>query len=631
MEPITNNNQPPQATDAASQGGGEGSTGSSVIQFPNGLDEGAVCRFTQQRNKAFQDWGGPQIDRIADLHAIFRNRPLKNEKNALPIPIGAGIVESINARLQPSLLAKPKLVEAVIDQPEIDNATREKVEAFVNQSVTQESRKPEKGKAAIKGAIIESVLIWRNLWKQEPYIETVPEQVPDPMWIPNPLDPMEQPPLVTVGETEVEKVREYWTWERKSPANVAWDPNVTTCIADSEWVRERSRMSYNQLLTWQQQGRISGVERLRHVLPSGANGKLKDDWEATLKKAEGDNYWPVSYADERCYLVEEWYARLTWETEGEVKQGDFHFFVVEGRIVINFEPNPLKPVRHPYDSCPFLVDPDSVLGLSALDQTKSLQAMVNRFSGHQDILAERAAKPLILVDATSGMDTRTAFLKPYGFQPVDNINGIKEMALDTGPMNILQGYMNWLIGLEREISGANEQMQGIEGADTATEFQGLMQAAGTRIADVTDTLQQGWIEKLALECKRFYAQFGVDGQMYARVGTEGLSTPITRAELQGNYTFTATGGASDAAKQAEVERVLQAVEIGSKLPPSPDGSVFNSQKAYVELVLPALGQKTSGDWFTQPPVPMGMPGMPPMGPEGALPTEEPAPMEAPIE
>jgi hypothetical protein len=121
---------------------------------------------------------------------------------------------------------------------------------------------------------------------------------------------------------------------------------------------------------------------------------------------------------------------------------------------------------------------------------------------------------------------------------------------------------------------------------------------------------QGWIEPLALECKRFYAQFGIDGQMVVRLGAESAAEPITRAELQGDYIFSATGGAQDQAKMQEVERAVKAVELGAKLPPSPDGSVFNTQKAFIEIILPSLGQKNSADWFTQPPMPMGMPGMP---------------------
>lgn len=631
MQPITNNNQPPTAaTEAPINGnaGADGGDANSPINFPNGLTEQAVLRYAKTRNAAFDNWAGPQMERIADLHRVFRNQPTKGEKVSFPLPIGAGIVESIDARLEAQLLGRPKVVDAVAEQPEIDNATREKVEAFVNQQVLEVTRRPDKGKSGIKAAIIESVLIWRNLWKQEPVSVTRPILRPDPGFIRNPLDPMAQPPMVEVGEEEVESFREFWTWEVKSPAVMAWDPNTSTRIQDSPWVRERSRMSYNELLGWQQDGRISGVERLLSIVPSGVGGKQKEDWEAAIKKASGDPNWPVSYGDERAYKVEEWYARMTFKNEGGAVQiGDYHFFVVEDQVVINFEENPLRPKRHPYGSCPFVVDPHSVLGLSALDQVLSLQKMVNAFSGHQAALGDRAAKPLILYDATSGLSARSSFMKMYGYQPVDNINGIKEVSVDSGPLVAVQNYINFLIGLTRETSGANEQFQGVEGSDTATEFQGLMAAAGSRFANIADTLAQGWLEPLASECFRFYRQFGVDGQMVARTGIEGTAQPLTRAELQGDYSFQATGG-NEQAKQQQASQAIEVLKVAQQMPPTPEG-VFNTAKLWKEVILPNMGQKNSADWFVQPQMPLpaqdalGM--MPP--PSGAMPPQAQEPVE----
>lgn len=181
--------------------------------------------------------------------------------------------------------------------------------------------------------------------------------------------------------------------------------------------------------------------------------------------------------------------------------------------------------------------------------------------------------------------------------------------------------MNWLIGLDRETSGANEQLQGIEGADTATEFQGLMAAAGSRLSDIVDTLQQGWLEPVMNECRLFYAQFGVDGQMFARQGAEGLTVPVTRQQLNKDYRFVSVSSQNEQSKAQDLERALKAIELGLKIPPGPDGAVFNAQKAYREIMLPALGQKTGDDWFTQ--MPGMMPGMPGMMPPEGMPIEQP--------
>ncbi len=619
MEPKVNNNPNPQPADQGPVGDIPAGD-NSIIAFPNGLDEIAISKYCQTRNKVFDAWAKPLFERVSESHYAVRNKGSKQEKVTFPLPIMAGIIESINARLQSLLLGKPKVVEALAEQVETDNLKRERVEEFVNQQVMEATRRPDKGKVAIKSNIMDSAIFWRNLWKQDLVEYNQPKMVPDPAY-PN-MPGMPPGPMINAGDETVSKTKEYWTWEFKPMDTMAWDPNTITRVQDSPWVRERNRMSYNQMLRWQQEGRISGVERLRNILPSGVEGVGRENWAAMIAKADGDPYWPVTYADERAYKVEEWFADITWQQGQDVQSGKFHWFIVEDKVVINFEDNPLLPKRHPYGSCPFILRPGFITGLSVMDAVGSLQKLINNFAGYQADLGERAAKPLIFYDSSSGMSGRTSFFKMYGMQPVTNVNGIKEFTSSAEPIKIVTDYIDKLASIAREASGANEQFQGMEGADTATEFQGLQAAAGSRFADVADTMMQGWLEPLACECYYFYRQFGVDGQMFVREGTEGLTTALTRADLMGDYTFQAAGGMNGQQKQAEIQSAETALKIVSSLPPSPDGMVFNSQKAVKEIILPNLGQKTGGDWFIPGPPPMmPMPGGPPMQAQGGPPME----------
>lgn len=611
MQPKVFNNQPPQSSDPLPDGNA-GAPGD--VQFPEGMSESFVVKFCRNRNAAFNGWFGPFINKIKEAVKQARNLPTGKAKGAqqlVPLPISYGISETISARLTPIILLRPKFVEAVPEFVSMDNTSARKIEDFVNQCVAEETRKPDTGKAGIKSAIVQSFLVWRNVWKQTVLKDSVPQYVPDPLFVPDPLDPTSQPPMVYQGEQMTERMVSKWTWELKDAANIAWEPHTTTTLADSPWVREKSKMSYNELLRWQQEGRIQGVDRLRFVIPNGAQGSMREDWEAEIRQAKGEASWTFAYADERMYEIEEWWADLTFKQGETHVMGKYRWFIVEGQYVLSFEENPLIPQRHPYDSCPFLIDPHSITGTSPLDAVANIQEQINTFAGLQGDLANRAAKPMILYDESSGLSKRSNFMKMAGLQPVQNVQGIKEMVADATPINVIQGYINFLIQLAREASGINEQMQGIDGADTATEFQGLQAAAGIRIADIADTLSQGWLEHLGRECYLHYKQFGQDNQMVVRLATtEGAAEYLTRQDFQGGYIFVAASNATEQAKNAELTRITQVMEMASKMPPTPDGRVFNSEKAFREIVLPSLGQKNGADWFLAPAMNpmMAMPG-----------------------
>lgn len=615
---------PVEDTDNASASVPDG-VGELFAAYP-GLSEGAITNYCKTRNAIFTTWFDSYIKKLGTLHLMFRNAPTAAKAGkVVQFPIASGIVESINARLQPALLNRPKFAEAVPNFVSPDNTKARLVEDFVNQTVTEVTRRPEKGKQAIKSAVVETMMIWRNYWRQEKVKTTEPIYVDDPSFMP-PMPmfdemgapmPMPQAPQIYQGEQETEVVKQYWDWELENPANMAWDPHTVTKLSLSPWVRKRAQLSYNELLRRQAQGDFKGVERLRLVVPQGVEGNMREGWIDELKRASGDNHWNFTYADEKMYQVEEWWADMTWQNGAKVVQKKLRWFLVEGAYVVDIADNPLIPQRMPWDSCPMIQDPHALTGLSPLDTVRNLQEQINTYGGYQDSLAERMAKPTIFYDETSGLSGRTSFMRTYGLQPVQNVAGIKEMTLDSTPLKAVMDYIQFLIDLMRDASGANEQFQGQEGAETATEFEGLVAAAGSRFADVTDTMSQGWLEALCNECFLFTKQFGQDGQMFVRASaTEGMVTALTRADFIGDYTFVAATAATERAKTQELEMALKAVEIGRGMGVGPDGMVFNANKAYKDSVIPLLGQKNGVEWFTQaPPMPMPPMGMP--GSEGA--------------
>lgn len=589
------------------------------INYPEGITESSIIAYCKTRNKVFADFFQPYIDLIKLRHELFYNKP--TGKSGIPFPVCSSITESINSRLQPALLNRPKFAEAVPEFIAPDNEETRAVEDFINQSVQERTRRVEKGKQAIKAAVVEGMMVWRNLWRQETRKVVVPQYAVDPI----------TGEEIYQGDQISEELFGFYDWEPENIATIAWDPHTTTRISDSPWCRKRSFMSYNEMLRQQAEGRVQGVERLRWVVPAAA-GASKDDWEADIRKVDGQKDWNFTYADEKRYQVEEWWGDLTYMVNGEVRTGKYRWFLVENNFVIAFDTNPLIPQRIPWDSCPLIISPENLVGLSPVDSIKTIAEQINNFAGYQAALAERSARPTIFYDQSSGLSARTSIMKLHGMVPVQNVQGIKEYDPSSAPLAQVQGYISFLIGLARESSGANEQFQGVEGSDTATEFAGLQAAAGARFSDVVDTLSQGWLEALCTEAQRYFAQFGVDGQMIVRSATtDGQTTEITLDDISKPYTWAAASAANEQMKGKEVQQAMQVLEIMAKVPPAPDGSVFNIEKMVREVLLPSLGQKNGSEWFTTPaPLPMappiGAPGLPPAMP----PMPEPMPEGLPV-
>lgn len=689
MEPIVYNNMPNQDPKLGlpSNSAGAGSS-SSVINFPDGVSASSIISYAKTRNSIFEKWYNPFVKLIATYHKMWRNEMTANMKGTkpVPLPVSHSIIESINARLTSVIFNRPKYVDALPQQVTADNTLQKKVEDYVNQELKDVSPQPDKGKSAIKALLLDTFIIWRNVWKQCTEIITVPDYEPG-MMQPGPQGPMPGQPMF-VGNHEETITYEHWDWELMDPEQMAWDPHCTTNIQDSGWARQRTRMSYNQLMQWQQEGRVDDIDQLKTVTPSGLNPGMKKDWETSLREADGDKNWAFSYGDEKEFKVEEWYAEITYNgpapIPSEIETGDVeskiiddntplgslhapsefgmvpkdvspdfkggdddnsseelksdiedeqeegkevtkvmkaHFIIVEDKYIIKFEENPLRPQRIPYGSCPMIVKPRSIMGMSPLEPVKVIQDQINGFASKQNDLIDQATNRLILYDSTSGLTGRTAFSKLNGLVPVESINGIKEFPANPTTVKIIQDYITAMQELMNQSTGANEQFQGAEGADTLGEFQGLVAAAGSRFADVADTINQSMIENMADECFWFTQQFGVDGQMIVRqTGGDTPPVSLTRADFIGQYKFSAVSAttenyhkqaiADDTAFVGMMNQINQTNGFGPGTQPNTNKQ-FNVAGHLQNVSLPLRGAKNSADQFINVPIPPPPPPKPP--------------------
>ncbi len=605
MQPITNNFDLPKPSDTPDLEQNQGGESEGPISLPDGLKEEKVIKWTKTRASVWDSWFKEKFNRIETNHLLARNAKGNNINSRIgnaPIPLAVGysILEAVTARMNTTLLARPKLAEAVADSVMSDNGQQENVEAFINQKLTAELRQPEKGKFAIKAALIDGYVVARSEWKKVLVEDEKAEYKKDPLNDNN----------LYMGSKPTKQYKESWTFRKCNPTNCGWDIHTTTRGQDSPFFFENDKWSYNEMLDKQDAGELTGVERLKNITPSGMNGKEKDDFESKLKKADGDKDWSESYADQKLYKITEWFGAIPYKDEEEAEVCYCHFFIAEDKFLISFEENVLRPRRHPYITAQTVQEVDSVIGLALLEAIKPLLDAINNYAGKQQALVEWCSNPTIFYGNKSGLAGRTTFNRPMGMQPVTDANDIKEFLANPDSVEVVQKYIEFLINLARESSGANEQFQGIEQAETATQFQGLQAAAGSRFADIAENLNQGLVEALALECFYMYRQFGVDGQMVVHPQTEEASAvPLMKMDLQGDYRFIATSSASDNYKRAEIQddttflQMMQGMNGQGGFPGQGGTMLYNIPKHVTEISIPLRGQKSSKDMFTPAPPP----------------------------
>jgi len=614
--------------------GTQESTDIAAVTLPKGLEKTQVIAICEARNKTFQEWWKTKFKAIKDSRKAWKveNNVTPKSSNIFSVPITYGNIETMFARTSDAVFGSDKTVDAIRnDGVEEDTDTKIRVENFQNQEVHIQSQTDGKGKHLVKSALIDGFAIWRSLWKQESkkYSKAFYDDIPN-------ADPSIPPTKVFAGREDTEESHEYWTWEKRIPENCAWEPSTKYSVHNSPWFKDGDMMSLSQLLRMEDEGRIENIEEIKNLVPSSLpNGSKAEGREMIEQYRNGERAHP--YSDERVYQVDEWWGSLDWENEdGKTEYGDFHWFIVEGTTIVLFEENPLKPVRIPYHSGPSVIDADQVIGVPAAGATKGLQKLLDQMAGKQADLVGQASNVRTYYGQKSGLSGKHSLSKNLSMVPVTDVTQIKESQPSVAAIGVTQNFMNWLTDMARSTTAANEQSQGIEGADTATEFQGLLAASGTRFKEMADTFGVFHNSQMAQECFWSYKQNMIEGQVFVREGSKsGESRAMLHTDFEGDYTFLPATAQSEQNKErsfdADVKFVTMMVEMMS------GGAMerqFDIEKYFTEVMLPKRGIKNGGAYFKEAAMmpqgaPQGMigPGAPqgaplpagPMGDEGAPP------------
>ncbi len=536
-----------------------------AINLPKTLTAQFVVNLAQRYNRDFESWFENERRRITDFDHLYRTRNAgeKRSKREVIVPIADNIVSTTQSRLVPALFSRNKLVDVVPESilptdpedPTSGNSLTNRVEDFINQTIVHTTQSRKKGDEFILNAILHGLAIGRSKWITKQVVRS------EPVFLRDPISGTE----VEIDTKKVTEERGQWDWEPVPLFDMAWEPRLATKIQDSTWVRQRSMKSLNELFFMQEQGLVKNIEKLTKKTP-GAVQKRENDWEQR-RREEVSDYGSSTRDSQVVWQLDEFWATINWrDKEGKVHQIESHFMVVENDTLIMFEENPLEPQRKPYFAFRYKLRPGEFMGTSILEPVRDLIQEINTNKGRFSDLIMKAANTPLLVDDTSGINTRNFFVRPGGIIPVENVAGVKPLPIDGGSIAATFNAISSDINLARESTAANEQAQGLTGGvDTATEARILQLASGSKFGHTAQRAGDEFIAPMAQEAFWMYRQFGEDEDMIVRRGSiDGEIKMVSRKDLQNDFVMIPVMPESQANKEIRIRQLKElAIELAN--------------------------------------------------------------------
>ncbi len=610
-----------------------------IISYPHGITADWLIQKTKHLNDAHKTWFANSLLNIEDNYKLYE---LKQVAGTLPngtnIPIVTEIVDTMVSRLVPPLVNRETFVNAIPIDPDLQAAgdydTQETVTDFINESIGNTDDFADKIDETLKGLMLEDVAIVETKWSITVKTEQRAQRAPDPM---NPI----APPIVSMVPVSYEIGRP--DFEPVSIRMMAWDPRCKTSIADSPFIRKRTMVSINGLLQMQKDGVIQDVDEIAKKSNKAMTPENPTDPDAKQSQAVDSRQLPAVGWDDGVWELDEWWGTLAWKDEaGAFKTGEYQFWIVGGDTVVKFRDNPLIPQRKPFATIKASRIPGQLLAKGPVDVVKDMQKALNNNTANLEQLIKNASYSPTFYEPVSGLDGRRVSLQSNSLIPVLSVNGIKRFEPAVQAIDLIQKYIDFIIGQMREATAANDQSQGINtsgsGDTTATEAQILAQGSNTRFGYLTEMINASCFGEIAEQYFYLWKQFGEPGKMVVKDGSnDGKGYLIQPEDLQGCYVFKAVPTQSQQAKLQHFQQlngfVQQLIQLQMQ---APQMLVDNAGKPkqldlydfLVNQMLPLVNVQARGLFKDAPPPPQMMlgAGPPAPGPQPMPPSIEPAPM-----
>lgn len=375
------------------------------------------------------------------------------------------------------------------------------------------------------------------------------------------------------------------------------DPTVSS-VDEAEWIIERKKMTYNQLMKLKEQGLIDEFDDEAAMIRTAKNKGAGDNQSDRLMKERlqglGIN---AGQLEKREYeILEYWgllpksYLKVSPESghEPTPEGGDGDKIEVECRAIIclntkkilKVSENPYWHKRKPYVGCSMFKMDNSLFSMALGDMVKSTQLELNE--SHNQLLDFNSFNLYNMWKRRrdSGVDKKKLKAAPGLIVDCDVMEGLE--ALRPQANSFFQGQQADNIMREdiKQATGALADMQGVAATKrkTAFEVQALIGAGGTRVKNYVMNLNENLLKPMLHIYYSLIQQYMDQGQVVRIVGKEGvLFGKIMPEDVYGNFDFVPKLMTDYQNRITIRENLLQFLQIAA---PMVQAGVINPQVMY---------------------------------------------------
>lgn len=251
--------------------------------------------------------------------------------------------------------------------------------------------------------------------------------------------------------------------------------------------------------------------------------------------------------------------------------------VANRRYLLRNRPNPFWHGQLPFLQFSPMPDPHYFYAAGKAEVVEKLQITGNRFLNQSLDAAELIIDPVWFYNREANLNTRNMVMRPGRFFPVDgNPNSvIAPLQPNLNALTMADAKINQVRDFAQMGTGITEDgIAGIggDGRQTAREFIGRREAAGTRLALESRLYEETLLEKHANMMMALNKQFletpveiTVLGDIAMTDPTTGEPLPATRVELDNfemmhNYNARATGASTTLSKMTRQQSYIQLLQ-----------------------------------------------------------------------
>ena len=328
-------------------------------------------------------------------------------------------------------------------------------------------------------------------------------------------------------------------WENVDRLDFFPAPGFKT-IKKMPWVIRRYFLDVDDLRFLVSKGMFDKAELDRLIRDGGAGGQVADEgtyirrFQTRTGMSDQEARWMDKFT--RPIEILEMWGRIPSELSPDGVL-DRVITVANRRYLMRNRPNPFWHGRKPFLSFAPMPDPHYFDAPGKAEVTEKLQITANRFVNQKLDAQELVIDPMWFYNRQAGLVTRNLYTKPGRFIGVDGDPSAAVHPFSANMAGIQQGeraaeemrrYAEMGTGMDEN------SVQGLDGGSdrqTAREFVGRREAAGTRLLLESRLYEEGYLEPLANLMVSLNKQFLPLPKEVLILGDSAMIDPVTRQPI----------------------------------------------------------------------------------------------------